>query len=237
MWQIFIDNYYTMKYYYNNVPGQGLCRNNLIYTSLVSEDQKLFCQWYHNDTEYHAGKNQMVDPKLMKEKFHRELHYLSNMAWHYPDMVPKIKEVNIPEYKIYLEIDGPDFWERAGCDVANYNAVLPDWQDQMLAIIQAHKDRGWHKYSMHPSSYFVVDGKLKSINYFFTYHKDEPNISIANVESHIYTTRQDEMRKHLDTLGINWNQSQPWAVMDQLCWASFSTNYPAEFIERVKCIL
>ena len=226
-----------MKYYYNNVPGQGLCRNNLIYTSLVSEDQKLFCQWYHNDTEYHAGKNQMVDPKLMKEKFHRELHYLFNMAWHYPDMVPKIKEVNIPEYKIYLEIDGPDFWERAGCDVANYNAVLPDWQDQMLAIIQAHKDRGWHKYSMHPSSYFVVDGKLKSINYFFTYHKDEPNISIANVESHIYTTRQDEMRKHLDTLGINWNQSQPWAVMDQLCWASFSTNYPAEFIERVKCIL
>jgi len=24
--------------------------------------------------------------------------------------------------------------------------------------------------------------------------------------------------------------------MDQLCWSSFSTNYPAEFIERVKCL-
>jgi hypothetical protein len=221
-----------MKYYYNNVPGQGLCRNNLIYTSLISEDEKVFCQWYHNDTEYHAGKNQVVDPKLMKEKFHRELQYLSNMAWHNPDMVPTIKEVNIPECKIYLEIDGPDFWERAGCDMANYNTVLPDWQEQMLAIIQAHKLRGWHKYSMHPSSYFVVDGKLKSINYFFTYHKDEPTISIADVESHIYSTRQDEMRKHLTTLGIDWNTPQPWSVMDQLCWESFRNNYPADFIEK-----
>jgi hypothetical protein len=225
-----------MKYYYNNVPGMGQCRNNLIYTSLISDDGKTFCQWYHNDTEYHAGKNQVVDPTLMAEKFQRELHYLSNMAWRNPDMVPKIKEVNVPERKIYLSIDGPDFWERAGCDMTNYDSVLPDWQEQMLSIIKAHKERGWHKYSMHPSSYFVVDGKLKSINYFFTYHKDEPNISISSVESHIYTTRQDEMRKHLDTLGIDWDTKQPWEVMDQLCWASFSTNYPQEFIERVKCL-
>jgi len=152
-------------------------------------------------------------------------------------MVPKIKEVSIPEQKIYLEIDGPDFWERAGCDQTNYDNVLPDWQDQMIEIIKAHKELGWHKYSMHPSSYFVVDGKLKSINYFFTYHKDEPHISIKEVESHIYSTRQDEMRKHLKSLGIKWDKPQPWEVMDQLCWASFSNNYPQEFIERVKCIL
>jgi hypothetical protein len=86
---------------------------------------------------------------------------------------------------------------------------------------------------MHPSSYFVVDGKLKSINYFFTYHKDEPNISIADVESHIYSTRQDEMRKHLIMLGIDWNTSQPWSVMDQLCLESFRNNYPADVIEKV----
>ena len=85
---------------------------------------------------------------------------------------------------------------------------------------------------MHPSSYFVVDGKLKSINYFFTYKHTESNISIQDVESHIYSNRQDEMRKHLSTLGIEWNKPQPWSVMDQLCWASFSTNYPADFIKK-----
>lgn len=226
----------SYEYYYNNVPGEGQSRNNLIYTSLISHDKKTFVQWYTTESDYHKGQNEVVDPKLMKEKFHRELHYLSNMAWHNPDMVPKIKEVNIPEQKIYLEIDGLDFWNRANCTTENYDSVLPDWQDQMCAIVQAHKTRGWHKYSMHPSSYFVVDGKLKSINYFFTYHTDEKNISISEVESHIHSNRQTEMRKHLESLGIDWNTPQPWEVMDQLCWESFRKNYPADFIERVKCI-
>jgi len=224
------------EYYYNNVPGHGLCRNNLIYTSLISTDKKTFVQWYHNDTEYHQGQNQVVDAAKMDEKWHREMHYLHNMAHHNPDLVPEILEVNVPERKIYLKIDGPDFWERSRCDQANYDIAVPDWQEQMLAIIQAHRDRGWYKYSMHPSSYFVVEGRLKSINYFFTYHQDEPNFSIASVESHIYSTRQDEMRKHVEQLGIDWNQPQPFNLLNKLCWASFSTNYPAEFIERVLCI-
>jgi len=241
--KIFMDptvgHKYFMKYeyYYNNVPKYGLCRNNLVYTSLISADKKTFVQWFHNDTEYHQGKNQVINPELMLEKWDREMHYLHNMTYHNPDLVPEILEVNVPERKIYLKIDGPDFWEQAGCNQENYDKVVPDWQDQMINIIKAHKSHKWHKYSMHPSSYFVVDSHLKSINYFFTYHEDESNISVSDVESHIYTTRQDEMRKHLDTLGIEWDKPQPWTVMDQLCWASFSTNYPQEFIERVKCIL
>ena len=38
------------KYYYNNVPGIGLCRNNLIYTSLISEDNKIFV-WVTSEGE------------------------------------------------------------------------------------------------------------------------------------------------------------------------------------------
>jgi hypothetical protein len=224
------------EYYYNNVPGVGQTRNNLIYTSLISTDKKTFVQWYHNDTEYHAGKNQVVDPAKMEEKWLREVNYLTQMRNKYPDLVPTIKNIDLDWRKLYLEIDGSDFWEQAECNSANFDKVLPDWQDQMINIIQVHKSLGWHKYSMHPSSYFVVDGKLKSINYFFTYRQDEPNISIEEVESHIYTTRQDEMRKHLDQLGIKWNEPQPWELFDKLCWESFSTNYPTDFIERVKCI-
>jgi len=225
-----------MEYYYNNVPGEGPCRNNLIYTSLISKDKKTFCQWYYNDTEYHKGNNQVVDPDKMEEKWLREVNYLTQMRNAFPDLVPRIIEIDLKARKLFLEIDGPDFWEKAGCDMANYDKVLPDWQEQMLEIIKAHKSLRLHKYSMHPSSYFVVDGKLKSINYFFTYRDNESTISIVDVESHIYTTRQDEMRKHLNSLGIKWDEPQPWAVMDQLCWASFSTNYPTEFIERVKCL-
>jgi hypothetical protein len=225
------------EYYYNNVPGQGPTRNNLIYTSLINKDKSIFVQWYHNDTEYHKGKNQVVDPAKMDEKWERELKYLQLMRGAYPNLVPTVLDIDMKNRKIYLAIDGPDFWDRAGCDSANYDKVFPDWQDQMLNIIRAHKSLGLHKYSMHPSSYFVVDGKLKSINYFFAYKNNEPNISIQDVESHIYTTRQDEMRKNLETLGVSWDMPQPWTVFDQLCWESFRTNYPAEFVEKVKACI
>jgi len=223
-------------YYYNDVPGVGLCRNNLIYTSLMSEDKKTFVQWYYNDTEYHKGQNEVVDPKLMDEKWHREMHFLHNMEYHNPDMVPKIIKVDVPSRKIYLEVDGIDFWNRARCNVANYDSVLPNWQEQMLAIIQAHKDRGWHKFSMHPSSYFIVDGKLKSINYFFTYSENEGPISIADHASHIYSSRQDIMREQVKVMGLDWDSPQPLNKLQQLCFESFRSNYTDEFIEQAKKI-
>jgi hypothetical protein len=224
------------EYYYNHVPGEEPSRNNLIYTSLIDKKKKVFVQWYYNDTDYHQGQNEVVDPKLMEEKFHRELHFLSNMAWRNPHMVPKIIEVNVPERKIYLAINGEDFWNQAKCSVENYDNVLPDWQEQMLAILQAHKDRGWYKFSLHPSSYFIVDGKLKSINYFFTYSSNEGPISIADHASHIYSARQDIMRKQVDAMGLDWDAPQPLDKLQQLCFESFRTNYPDDFIAKAKAI-
>ena len=224
------------EYYYNNVPGHGPCRNNLIYTSLINSNKTVFVQWYHNDTEYHKGQNQVVDPAKMEEKWLREVNYLTQMRNAFPNLVPKIIKIDFESKKIYLEIEGPDFWELAGCDMANYDTVLPDWQEQMLNIFRAHKKLGFWKYSMHPSSYFVVNGKLKSINYFFTYNNREKLISIQDVESHIYSTRQEEMRKHIEGLGIKWDEPQSFETLNQLCWASFSTNYPQDFIDRAKNI-
>lgn len=224
------------NYYYNHVPGQEPWRNNLIYTSLMSEDQKVFCQWYQNDTGYHQGLNEVVDPEKMDEKWRREVHYLTLMAANYPTLVPKIIDIDYDHRKIFLEVDGLDFWNRAECTTENYSNVLPDWQEQMLEIIQAHHSLGLYKYSMHPSSYFVVDGKLKSINYFFCYGKDEKAISIADHLSHIHTGRQEKMREHTERMGIDWDTPQPLDLLETLCWDSFSSNYPADFIEKAKCI-
>jgi hypothetical protein len=224
------------NYYYNNVPGQGPSRNNLIYTSLMSDDQQTFVQWYFNDTEYHQGKNEVVDPDKMEEKWLREINYITQMRNRFPELVPKIIKIELDNKKIFLEVDGPDFWNLAGCDVANYDKVLPDWQEQMLNIIQIHKNLGFYKFSMHPSSYFVVDGKLKSINYFFTYHKNEGPISIEDHASHIYSTRQEIMRKQVEAMGIDWHTPQPLSKLQELCFESFRTNYPASFIERAKKI-
>lgn len=221
------------QYYYNNVPGTGPCRNNLIYTSLINVEQTEFVQWYYNDQAYHKGNNQVVDPKLMESKWLREIKYIKHMSEQYPDLVPVIKDIDYNERKLYLTINGPDFWERAGCDQKNFDSILPDWQDQMLDIIRAHKQLGIYKYSMHPSSYFVIDGKLKSINYFFAYHESEGPISIADHSSHIYSTRQEEIRRHISSLGIDWYEPQSLTILEKLCWESFRKNYPSDFIEKV----
>jgi len=222
------------EYYYNNVPGDGLCRNNLIYTSLISQDKKTFVQWYHNDTEYHKGQNQVVDPKLMTAKWEREMHFLHNMAHHYPDMVPEILEVNVPERKIYLKIDGVDFWQRSLDGACNFDQILPDWREQMLDMFRAYKAHGWYKYSLHPSSYFIVDGRLKSINYFFTYSNNEKPITVTDHLSHISEERQVAMKTITDYMGIDWDEPQSLFTMQMLAFESFRNNYPDDFIDQAK---
>lgn len=221
-------------YYWNNIPNLGQCRNNLIYTSLISEDEKIFCQWFHNDENYHGGQNEVVDPSLMHEKMMREIKGLQYIKDHgYENIIPKFK-LDIAEKKIYLEIDGKDFWNRANCSVENYSKVLPDWEKQMLDILQSYKSLGIYKYSLHPSSYFIVDGKLKSINYFFHYLEHEGPIKISDHASHIYSTRQDIMREQVKSLGIKWDEPEDLNKLQHLCFESFRSNYTDSFINQAK---
>lgn len=223
-------------YYYNNVPKKGLCRNNLIYTSLISEDKKTFCQWFYNDPIYHNNQNEIVDGHLMIEKWNREVEYLTKMHDVHPDLVPEILEINEAEKKIYLKIDGPDLWELSGCQGIDYSNVVPDWDLQMLEIFQAHKNLGLYKYSLHPSSYFVIDNKLKSINYFFTYHEDEPPMIINNVMSHISKDRQSDLLPKMSKFGIDVYSPVPHSKIQILAFESFKTNYRKDVMEKAKKI-
>lgn len=224
------------SYYYNQVPGQGLQRNNLIYTSLISEDQKTFVQWYYNDTDYHKGQNEIVDPDKMEEKWNRELKYLQMMRGAFSDFVPNVLDIDYKHRKIYLQIDGADFWNRASCTTENYSKVLPNWQEQILEILKAHKLLGLYKYSLHPSSYFLVDGQLKSINYFFCYHNSEGPISIADHSSHIYSDRQKIMKEEVQKLGLSWDKPESLNTLQHLCFESFKSNYTEEFIKKARSI-
>lgn len=224
------------EYYYNNVPGKGLCRNNLIYTSLISKDKKTFCQWYHNDTDYHRGQNQVIDPSLMEEKFRREVKYLKLMESYYPEHVPTIIDIDEKNKKIYIKIDGPDMWELAGCRGKDYSHIVDNWSEQMLEIFRAHKTLGLTKYSLHPSSYFVVKNKLKSINYFFAYDQKDGPISLRSVMSHISQDRQKDLIPKMSVLGINIDGSTSHKEIQLLAFESFKTNFSDEIMEKAKKI-
>jgi hypothetical protein len=224
------------NYYYNNTLEHGLVRNNLIYTSMISKDKKTFVQWYYNDTEYHQGKNQIIDPALMNDKWARELCFLQRMADHRPDLVPEIKDIDLINKKISLKIDGVDFWQQSLDRNCSFDAVLPDWQEQMLDILQAHRDLGFYKYSLHPSSYFVVEGKLKSINYFFCHTEDEVEVPLSHFRSHISLDRQAKLEGYFAAHNLSWDSVLPYRTLQMMTFESFRSNYPDEFIEKAKQI-
>ena len=225
-----------MTYYYNQMPGETPWRNNLIYTSLIDQNKTVFCQWYHNDSEYHQGMNEVVDQSLMEEKWLREVNYLTQMRNVYPNLVPKIINIDLAARKLYLEIDGPDLWQRSLDSGCSFDKILPDWQEQMLAIIQAHKDLGIYKYSLHPNSYYIVNGKLKSINYFFCYRDSHGPITVNSFISHVSHNRRIALKQHSDAMGIDWDTPTSLQQIQQLAFESFSADYPRDFIDKAKKI-
>jgi len=224
------------EYYYNDVPGKGLCRNNLIYTSLINKSKTVFCQHYTNDTDYHKGQNQVVDTALMEEKWLREVNYFTQMRNTFPDLVPTITNIDLAQRKMFFKIQGVDFWQQTLDNNCSYDDVLPNWREQMLDIFKAHQALGIYKYSLHPSSYFIVDGKLKSINYFFCYNSTSAPISLRSVMSHISEDRQADLFPKMLALGIDVDAPTPHDQIQQLAFESFKTNFPADFIDEAKRI-
>jgi hypothetical protein len=224
------------NYYYNTVPEIGKVRNNLVYTSLISDDQKVFVKWFYNDSDYHKGKNEVIDPALMESRWQRELRYMTLMNDFYPEHIPKILDIDHTNKKIYLEIDGVDFWQRHFDANCSYEDVLPDWKEQMTNIIQSHKNLGLFKYSLHPSSYFIVDGQLKSINYFFSYHTDEPLVQLKEFKTHISEDRREKLEGIMKQINLTWDTVVPFKEMQLLAFESFKSNYPETFIEEIKKI-
>jgi hypothetical protein len=227
---------HIFEYYYNNVPGKGLCRNNLIYTSLVNQDKTIFCQHYVNDTDYHKGQNQVVDTTLMEEKWLREVNYLTQMRNRYQTLVPEITNIDLTQRKLFFKIQGVDFWQQTLDNNCTYDDILPNWREQMLDIFKAYKALGIYKYSLHPSSYFIVDGQLKSINYFFCYNSTSTPISLRSVMSHISEDRQADLFPKMIALGIDVDAPTPHDQIQQLAFESFKTNFPDDFIEQAKRI-
>jgi carbonic anhydrase len=106
----------------------------------------------------------------------------------------------------------------------------------MLEILQAHKDLGLYKYSLHPSSYFIVDGKLKSMNYFFTYSNSDTQISVKNVLSHISEDRQANLLPKLAAAGMELDKPQTFTNLQLLAFDSFKNNFNEDVMEKAKQI-
>jgi len=217
-----------MTYYYNTVPGIGKCRNNLVYTSII-DNNKFICH-YTVDQLYHNDNCLPID--ILNEKYQRDAKFTKQFAEKFPQHVPTI--IDIDNNKIIYEYADVDFWQQADCDKNNFDKILPDWQEQMLEILAAYRACGIWKYSLHPSSYFVIDGKLRSINHFFCYSDNEPQIEINDIINIISDDRKQKLLDFCKLKNIDIKDQMPFSVYGQIALESFRSNYPNDFIDKAK---
>jgi hypothetical protein len=186
-------NIVDWKPFYKINPDDGnLIETNLIYTPLVSPDDKIFCM---NFDHSHAYQNQELShwlpsrPYYTKEMveffFNRELKYFSvfsNRSW-----APKVIEIDAENQRIFFE------WTGETCNQIIYSGrkiedYCPTWKVQMLEILKDITHSGYYKTSLYPHCYYIDQGILKTFDFYGCVERKDPYVSITDIKGMIGET-------------------------------------------------
>ncbi len=220
------------NYYYNWEVHQNV-RANLVYTALVSPDNKTFCMDFNRQIGYHCfpEENEVWTKELLTQRFESELKFHALAGKCLPTL--KIQDVDTDNRRIFLEWTGNDFLMQR---MANEN-VLPNWQDQWLTLLTTMWDNNIAKISIHPNSWTVNEGQLVPLNWFFCYPLDGEKIKISSILMQISAQRKDKLAGALATLGFDLDTSYTIKEIQTVALNSFRANYSAELIDRALNVL
>lgn len=218
-------------YYYNEEPGDRF-RANLVYTAYVSPDKKTLCMKFFRDSKYHTDldENKLWTEDLLEERFRRELKFYDLAKDKIP--VAEILDVNEQTKSIFLKWPGDDFYMMGYKN--SYDAVLPNWREQIKQRFSEMWSLGILKFSMHPNSWIVYeDGILRPINWFFTFDENESEKSIGEYLIQLSDSRQEKLTPLLEKYGIDINKKYKLWDLQNICFESFRFNYPTELIDEI----
>jgi hypothetical protein len=174
-------------------PDDGnLIETNLIYTPLVSPSGTTFCMSFDHTSKYQNEELASWLPhrpyytkEMVKFFFDREVTYLKvfqNKPW-----APKHVDINFDEQKIFFS------WSGETCNQIIYSGreledYCPDWQDQMLDIIEDIVTSGYYKTSLYPHCYFIDNGILRTFDFYGCVEKTNPFVELENIKGMIGET-------------------------------------------------
>ena len=212
--------------YLYNWDGEYWHRANLVYTPYVSPDKSTLCMSFNRNKNYHTDieENKKWTEEMLTERFEREIKFHS-MAKSFYIPTLKIRDVNVDNREIFLEWHGADFHTQ-GFD------VLPDWKDQWLLRLKEMWTIGIFKYSLHPNSWVAHDGVLIPFNWFFSFSRNDPNITIKDFLIQISSERQEKLEQVLHAMGMDLDTPYDVNTLQKLALNSFRTNYPQDLINQ-----
>lgn len=222
------------NYYWNEEQGNRF-RANLVYTAYISADKKTLKMSFNRDINYHSDLKENLDwtEELLTERFNRELKFHKIASAVIP--VAEILDVKYHKREIYIKFPGNDFY-MMGQD-SSYHQVLPNWKEQIIQRFEEMWSLNLIKLSLHPNSWIVYeDNILRPFNWFFTFDRNEIDLSLNDILIQISDNRRSSL---LNILRINkWNMEEKYNLdrLQDIALESFKKNYDTELIEKLKII-
>jgi hypothetical protein len=184
---------------------------------------------FNRDCAYHKNENENIlwSEELLTDRFLKEIKFHERAAATIPTLT--IKDIDYSERKIFLEWHGNDFYMQ-GLKEGGYNKVLPNWQEQWVALIQKMRDADIFKISLHPNSWVAHQGILIPFNWFFCYQENDEAVTLRSLLIQISAGRQEKLG------GLDLDELRSPTQLQQIAFNSFKHNYPLELIEKLNVI-
>jgi hypothetical protein len=185
-----IDNW---NYYYKINPDTNqMIETNLIYTPLLNPEGTIMCMWFdhtnpyqNEDIAYWLPERPDYTAEMVKFFFDREVEYLT--AFKDKPWAPTILKIDYDKQQIFFEWQGTSL-NHVIFGGGNLNEYCPDWEAQMAVIIKDIVSSGYYKVSLYPHCYYIVDGVLKTFDFYGCVRASDPYVSLTDIKGMIGET-------------------------------------------------
>jgi len=159
---------------------------NMVYTPLENKENNILCMYFDHTNAYQTTDLAQWLPErpdytkeLVDYVFYREVKYLTlfqDKPW-----APNIIEIDYNTKQIFIEWGGETL-NHIIYSGRNIVDVLPNWEEQMLGILQDIIDSGYYKVSLYPHCYFISNGVLKTFDFYATAGKEFPYMYLNDIK-------------------------------------------------------
>ena len=224
-------------YHYDVQQDGRPMRANLVYTAYINPERNQLCMEFIRQPDYHNNdiENERWTDDMLEERFRREIKYqVKAKANNIPTL--DIIDIDYANRRIFIEWYDTDFYT-LGQRANGYDNVLPGWEDQWLNIMTQLWANDMYKISLHPNSFAIKNNTLVAFNWFFTYNKEEPAMSLKELSAQISTERMDKLQPVMDMYNVTVDTLIPVTTLQAIALTVFKTNYPHDLMDTAKTLL
>lgn len=168
------------EYFYKvDYRGGHKVTTNMLYTPSVNLDRTLMCMLW-DETHPYQEENTRLTKELVDFFFERELVHLNKFQKF--DWAARLIEVDHDNRKIFIEFTGETFNDILSNPDRSLDLECPTWKEQIFKILQDIVSAGYYKMALYPHCFFLVNGQVKTFDFYSCISKEERYIKKSIIE-------------------------------------------------------